>query len=245
MTYTVGERCEICGVVKESYKSSKNIDFLEKEKKNMSYKAQQGTRNLFLVLFIVGIMAVSLINFSSATITQLSTSDKPFAIGQNINLLQTCSSCTYNNISSVEYPDGTYLISPGEYAMTRADTTYNYSVNGTLIQMGGTYIVNGHGDIGGTDTPWNYTFVVGNSSLWFFIVVLVVAWFAGAYGLSARNGWFAVLGGLGMMAVSTYVLASGISIWNDLGTKIIGMLSFGAGFLCIFRPLLDEIQANA
>lgn len=78
-----------------------------------------------------------------------------------IQLPQTCATCTYNNLSSVQLPDKTYALQ-GEYAMQKTGTSYNYTFCNT-VQLG-TYLVDGHGDIGGVDTGWGgYIFEVTSS----------------------------------------------------------------------------------
>lgn len=78
-----------------------------------------------------------------------------------IQLPQTCATCTYNNLSSVQLPDKTYALQ-GEYAMQKTGTSYNYTFCNT-VQLG-TYLVDGHGDIGGVDTGWGgYVFEVTSS----------------------------------------------------------------------------------
>ena len=44
--------------------------------------------------------------------------------------------------------------------MTQNDSYYNYTLISNFTQTIGTYIVNGLGDLGGTNTAWNYDFVI-------------------------------------------------------------------------------------
>ena len=95
-----------------------------------------------------------------------------------VNLIQTCSNCTYNNVSAITSPYSYILL--GESKMTKSGTIYNYSFCDTSAI--GTYIVNGHGDLNGIDTVWNYDFKVTNSgkladnapssAVMFFILVI-------------------------------------------------------------------------
>lgn len=80
-----------------------------------------------------------------------------FKAGDNVSLIQLCDDCTYNNITSIIYPNGTIAL--GEAEMTKDGTQYNYTYL-PILEIYGTYTVNGFGDEGGADTVWAYTFEV-------------------------------------------------------------------------------------
>ena len=106
-----------------------------------------------LPFLLVGLMAVNLLNFSSAE--SLGT----FEQNGCIQLIQTCEDCTYVNISSVLYPNSSQAL--GEAAMTKTGTFYNYTFCDTSNL--GNYIVNGHGD---TLPPvWHYSFTITPTGL--------------------------------------------------------------------------------
>ena len=114
--------------------------------KNISEKKYMILPMILLLLIIFSM------NFSSAQTEQLGT----FKKGDCVNLLQTCADCTYNVISSVTYPNSTQAI--GQTSMVKSGTQYSY--NYCKTDALGIYIVNGFGDLGGTDTIWNYNFVI-------------------------------------------------------------------------------------
>ncbi len=100
-------------------------------------------------IILILLLGLFLISFTSAIQTL-----GIFRQGDCIDLVQTCSNCTYNNISTIitesENPT-VYLINN---TMSREDTYYNYTFcNTTLL---GEYIVNGFGDPDGEKTIWNY-----------------------------------------------------------------------------------------
>lgn len=118
-------------------------------------------------------MGIFLVSLTSGAISNLGT----FQQDECVELLQTCSTCTYNNISTVIYPNSTVALS--ESIMTRDGNNYNYSYCFTAPV--GEYLVNGHGDLDGTDTIWNYGFSItpsgkdtttGNAILVFLAVLL-------------------------------------------------------------------------
>ena len=126
-------------------------------------------KKLFLLL-IVGMFFLSFVN---AQIQDLGT----FKQNQNITLVQICGSCTFNKITSVLFPNASVAVS--NISMLRDGTFYNSTFTNTTSL--GTYIVNGVGDLAGTDAIWSYTLQVtptgkeittGNSILTFLAVLL-------------------------------------------------------------------------
>ena len=104
-----------------------------------------------LLTLILGMFFISM---ASAEIQTLGT----FKQGDDINLIQTCASCTFNNITSVLDPKGNQVI--GEFGMTKVGTVYNFTLTSGNATILGTYIYNGVGDIGGTNTIWNIDFIL-------------------------------------------------------------------------------------
>lgn len=96
--------------------------------------------------------------------------------GQCIELPQTCANCTYNNITSILYPNSTEALS--EVAMTKDNTEYNYTFCDTTTL--GTYIVNGKGDPDGDTEVWVYEFEITptgnqlNSSQGFMYIFMLI-----------------------------------------------------------------------
>ena len=105
-------------------------------------------KKILLTLIFVSL----LISFASAEIQTLGT----FQQGQNINLIQICATCTFNNITSVLDPNSNQVI--GEFVMTRTGSVYNFTLTSGNVTLLGKYIVNGIGDLDGTNTIWNYDF---------------------------------------------------------------------------------------
>lgn len=148
-------------------------------------------RNVMLFLLI----SVFLISLTSASIPNL----EPIKQDQCIELIQTCSDCTYNNISKVLYPNSTVILE--NVAMEKDDTYYNYTFCNTSTL--GTYTVNGFGDLGGTKTTWNYNFEVtpigltqttaqGIGSAIYLVLMLVLMFVFGFLGfkmLKTENWW--------------------------------------------------------
>jgi len=105
-------------------------------------------QKFFLLLFVV----VFLTSLGSATIETLGT----FKQNECVELSQICANCTYNNISSVTYPNSTIALS--NVAMVKDNTHFAYSY--CLANVSGEYIVTGFGDPKDTQTIWTYNFFV-------------------------------------------------------------------------------------
>lgn len=104
------------------------------------------------ILFLIGLMFIS---FVPAQQQSLDTVKR----GDCINLIMTCDSCSYNNITRVLFPNRTVALT--EVSMDKDGTYYNHTF--CLTQTKGNYIVLGHGDLSGTDTVWDYDFEVTGS----------------------------------------------------------------------------------
>lgn len=76
-------------------------------------------------------------------------------IGECINLPQTCSPCTYENITGIEYPNGTFVEITGNQSMQRIGTI-NYNYTYCFPDLIGDYWIYGHDDETGTDQEWEY-----------------------------------------------------------------------------------------
>ncbi|TET07430.1 MAG: hypothetical protein E3J83_05070 [Candidatus Atribacteria bacterium] len=124
-------------------------------------------------LILILIFSIILISFASTQQQSLG----PVKQNDCIQIIQTCSDCTYNNISRVLYPNKTVVLS--NVAMTKDDTYYNYTFCNTSTL--GNYIVNGYGDLGGTKTSWTYDFevtptgfILETSESILYIIILIV-----------------------------------------------------------------------
>ena len=129
-------------------------------------------KNVVMILVIL-----SMIGLASATVDNLGT----FKKNTTIELKQLCSNCTYNNISSISYPNSSILIR--NQNMTKDYSFFNYSLNWSYVYETGTYLVTGIGDENGVPTQWSYTFEVtengrelptDNVKVFFFIAFLLL-----------------------------------------------------------------------
>jgi len=198
-----------------------------------------------LTFLLIGII---LLNVVAATKPDLGV----FKRGEPISLRQICGDCTYNNITSVVYPNSSIILS--HVAMTKSRVEYNYTLDGTYTDLLGEYIVNGVGDLGGDPTAWVYTFEVTgtgvtlttqNSIFYIFMVGLLILIFfiillfipklpsdndTDEEGRFISVNWLKHLKGLflfieWLLLLSIVYVASNLSLVY-LGTNLIGTLLF-------------------
>lgn len=105
-----------------------------------------------IMLFIL--VAFLLISFTSAQQDSLGV----FTKGTDINLIQVCSSCTYNNITTIKTANGT-LFTFNE-VMDKDGTFFNWTLILNYTDSSGEYKINGIGDLDGVATIWTYSIIV-------------------------------------------------------------------------------------
>lgn len=106
------------------------------------------------IWLVVAFFVLIQVSLSSAAQTSLETQTQ----NEEVRIIQTCATCTFNNISSITYPNSTNFT--GVIAMTRIGSEYNYTLPGSFTGPLGVYTVNGLGDINGENRAWVFTFEV-------------------------------------------------------------------------------------
>ena len=105
------------------------------------------------VLSIILLMSFLLISIVSAVETDIGTKK----LDDCIDLIQTCADCTYVNFTSYTRPNGTRTVIEKVGIQNIVSFTYN---DCNITDELGTWIIDGHGNIGGTDTVFSYTYDV-------------------------------------------------------------------------------------
>ncbi len=124
---------------------------------------------------VVFFFLILVLPFVSASVSNLGT----FEMGQDINFIQACSSCSFNNITSIISPNSTTLIQDVE--MNRTGNNYNYTLNSSFTNEIGKYVVTGIGDVDGVNTIWTFYFYITQtgfdletSESILYIIILIV-----------------------------------------------------------------------
>jgi len=177
--------------------------------------------------------------------------------GDCINLIQICGNCTYNNISTVLYPNSSIALDQTE--MTRADTYYSNNFCNT--NTSGTYIINGFGDIDGTKTSWNYDLLItpsGNalttSSAITYGLMLIIMFgvtiffliFAKLTEVAGVKLFFNLIGYVTMILTvgSGYILLQSSGVQSSMGTSMSALIFIvGIVFVIImFYVLINQTR---
>jgi len=105
--------------------------------------------------FILVFLLISVFSFTFVAATETTIGTKQ--LDDCIDLIQTCADCTFVNFSSYTMPNGTRTILEAVGVKSGVSFTYN---DCNLTSQLGTWIIDGHGDVGGTDTVFTYTYDV-------------------------------------------------------------------------------------
>jgi hypothetical protein len=195
-------------------------------------------------LFLFVLLGLFLISFTSAMDcdgTFLGT----FKVNTNIELRQTCDSCSYVTLSSLTYPNSTMI--NVNTNMTKTGVDYNYSFRTDLI---GNYYYSVFGDKDGTLVSENFCFEVtpsGNSgSEWsiFFIILFVIIYGIGFFGFFGKNPLISFIGGIIMILLGIYIINNGIIIYRNQLTVAISYITLGIGFIFMLVPAVETIEQN-
>lgn len=188
-----------------------------------------------LLLIVLSFMIVSV----SAQIQDLGT----FKMHDCVELIQTCSNCSYVNITSVKYPSSVQAL--GNVNMTKTGTVYTYDF--CSANYSGTYVVSGVGDVDGTDTVFAYTFDVtpsGYENQYIFLILVgVVCISVIILGIKTEDYWIIMFGGILILLSGFYVLIYGIDVVKDvMTTRAIGFILWGIGIYMIIRAAIEQLK---
>lgn len=187
------------------------------------------------LLFLVTILMIS----SVLAVENLGT----FKINDCIELIQTCSNCSYVNVTSVKYPNSVQAL--GNVAMTKNGTLYTY--NFCSANFSGTYIVSGVGDVDGLDSVFAYTFEVtttGMDSIFIFLIIfLVIIVGVLTFGIKLEDYWITMFGGILVILFGFFVIIYGIDVMKDtMTTWAIGIIIWGIGIYIILKSAIEQLK---
>lgn len=192
-------------------------------------------KQYFLFAFLIGIIFMQL-SFISAVDTL-----GVFKQFSCIELIQTCSSCSYVNISSVLYPNSAQA--SGLVAMTKLGTNYNYTFCNTS-QLGH-YIVNGYGDDAGILTVWAYDFKItttGNDSNNVILLFLALGGFIiFMIAILTRNLYIGFISGTFFIVLGVYFMIFGLGDTADFYTQTLSYFALGFGLLIMLSAAYEAI----
>ena len=155
--------------------------------------------------------------------------------GDCIELTMPCDNCTYNNITSILYPNKTNYALRGEYLMDQSGTLYNYSFCDTLLL--GKYTVSGHGDLDGRDTIWTANFEststgkLPNNVIPIFLLISGIVLLV--LGIVIQNPPIGFFSGVLFIMVGMYLMIYGFGDITDLYTRAFAFVVLAFGLLTV------------
>jgi len=149
----------------------------------------------------------------------------------NIQLPQECASCSYVNITSIQYPDMTREFINTE--MTKQGTSFNYTFS-TTDQLG-TYTYCFLGDVDGIDTvgckDFQITSTGSKGSMFYIILITALAVIFLLTTLFVDEEFFVYISGVLWLVGGIYLMINGLDIMNDVNTRYLSYVYIGLGML--------------
>ena len=183
---------------------------------------------LFVIVSLFAITFVSAVNECNNDNSFLGT----FPQGRNVNLVQTCDTCTYVNLSKVVYPNGTVV--SYNTVMTKIGVEYNQTTGDSKILGCYSYCV--YGDKDGTIASECIDYRItpsgqggGSSNIVFFIFIIAALYIITAVGWFNEIEWLTILGGMAMIGLGIYMIRFGIIIYRDWITNYFSYITIGIG----------------
>ena len=162
-----------------------------------------------------------------------------------IRLPQTCSSCSYVNISSVSNSASNESIISNVAMTSLGNGEWGYTFCGTSAI--GRYDVRGMGDIDGVDETFVYHFEVTPSgfegTLGFYIILMVIVVSVIVLGFAIGEEWFVIIGGFALIMVGIYSINYGIAGFRDMFmTWGIGLFEIAIGAILSIGSAIQKID---
>lgn len=194
---------------------------------------------LTIVMFAFAFLILS--SLVSASIGEMQT----IKYNSCISLSQICSNCTYNNITSIRFPNGTENAYSPEIAMSKTGITYLYNFCDT--SQFGVYIINGKADLDGQLTLWNYELddtADGNPYQAFPYQIIIILFGVALIivGIYARSHLVIYCAATILVVIGILTLYPGysyINYSNLLGLSL-GIISIAIGFFFFFYDFINE-----
>lgn len=192
--------------------------------------------SIFVMVLLVGIVM--------AAQTTLGT----FKQAEDITIVQICGDCTFNNITSITYPNSTKILGSTDILMTKSGAEFTYELDGGNTTNLGTYFVNGVGDLSGTNTAWVVPFTItpsgnsGTANIVFFMFIILVLYTITFVGLFGRNIPLSTLGGMSLIGLGIYTITNGVIIFRDWITNYFSYITIAVGVIIAFWALLEQFE---
>ena len=197
------------------------------------------------------LLVLTLLSFAFVVAEQSSIG--PYKAGDTATLIQSCGNCTYCNVSSLKYPNGTQALDNTAMVKDGVEYTYDFSTPSAVV---GTYIVNTECDVDGVSTPVAYELIVTANGKEvpigmptfqgiMLIVIFGISWFMLFLSLRVNEAgpkiFFMGLSFIFIMAsiMTAYQVSVEYNVASSLNTTLGGLVFvIGAVLLVIFFYIL-------
>ena len=203
--------------------------------------------NILIVLGLV--ICASLIGFVSASNEECYIGER-VTTGEGFDVTQTCPDCTYVELVSVKYPNGTTeelgsnLTKIGEsykkwWQNTTQDGIYEFNTCGDLYRVASNTRVPECENICYEVTPSGKG---GTENIVFFIFIIGLIYSINLFGFFGRNIPMTLLGGMALIFLGIYMINHGIIIYRDTLTNYVAYITIAWGFISSMLASYELIQ---
>lgn len=196
----------------------------------------------FLFFILISLNFVSAFNFPT---NQLNTNNLGiFQQGKNITLFQSCQSCSYVKLTSINSPDGK-TTTPNNYM---EKNNYSYTYNFSNTNKTGIYHYTTCGDKNGTveceTIDFNITPSGKSESSSTLLIIIMFVLFYGLifFGINIKNEWITLGGTFGLLILSIFTALNGIGDFQNNMTKTISYITLLIGLGIGFETLREIID---
>ena len=164
--------------------------------------------------------------------------------GECIDLYNYCPTCTYINLTAMQYPDGT--LETMNLEMTKNNYNYNYTFCDTIKT--GDYSYTTCGDKNGQVDCEDITFTSttsgrdGGNNIVLVVILIVVIYAVTLLSFFGKNIPLSILTGMMMSFFGVWIVQNGIVIYRDNLTNYFGYVTIFIGAIVALTALLEWIQ---
>jgi len=188
--------------------------------KKLNYYIPLKTNNYMKKIFLMVIVGLFLINFTSAY--------EQHTQNTNFTLTVTSNNATSCNLSSIEYPSGTIIYNT---PMTQNGRTFYTYLSETNYTETGNICHNVVCTDGVTDETGSICRTIKNSNLTFLVILLSLASLFFLATLFVNEEFFVYISGVLFLIAGIYTMINGIDIVNDWYSRSISYVCIGLGLL--------------
>jgi len=192
------------------------------------------------LLTILGFSFLLLFMFSLVGASDLGT----FQQNKTITLFQSCPTCSYVTLTSINFPDGT----TNNLNVPMIKTNYSYTYNFSNTIQNGNYKYTTCGDKSGSIVCETIGFKItpsgrsGTSNSIFFIIVMVLLYGLTLLAFFNKIESLTALSGMALGVFGLYMIQNGIIIYRDWFTNYVSYVTIGVGFMLSLWALIEWIQ---